>query len=47
MQDASMLFYQDMIGNSVIESNYTSPDETEYTIAESSWLASGRDQKWG
>jgi hypothetical protein len=34
-----------MKGNSVIENNYTDPDETEYTIAESSQLASGCDQK--
>jgi hypothetical protein len=27
-----------MTGNSIIENNYTGPDETEYTIAESSWL---------
>jgi len=35
-----------MKGNCVVENNYAGPDETEYTIAESSWLASGCDQKW-
>jgi hypothetical protein len=35
-----------MIGNSVIENNYTDPDEIEYTFAESSWLESGCGQKW-
>jgi hypothetical protein len=34
-----------MIGKSVIENNYTGPDEAEYIIEESSWLASGWDQK--
>jgi hypothetical protein len=34
-----------MTGKSVIGNNYTGPDETEYIIAESSWLASGCDHK--